>query len=163
MHLKAILFAGVAALSVISASFTPARAAIFDYTINGTTDLGGTLTGSFEIDVPTGGGTITAQNVDIQVDGLDFDSSNGVGPFTLELLGDGSLDLSIFGGSLLPPGLSPLSFLGTIDGGVDFARGSITLASAVPEPSTWAMMLLGLFGVGFMAYRRNDKQALSVA
>ena len=27
--------------------------------------------------------------------------------------------------------------------------------SAVPEPSTWAMMILGFFGVGFMAYRRK--------
>jgi hypothetical protein len=27
--------------------------------------------------------------------------------------------------------------------------------SAVPEPSTWAMMILGFCGVGFMAYRRR--------
>jgi hypothetical protein len=26
----------------------------------------------------------------------------------------------------------------------------------VPEPSTWAMMILGFFGVGFMAYRRKQ-------
>ena len=32
---------------------------------------------------------------------------------------------------------------------------------AVPEPSTWAMMLLGFAGVGFMAYRR--KQAFRLA
>jgi hypothetical protein len=29
--------------------------------------------------------------------------------------------------------------------------------SAVPEPSTWAMMILGFAGVGFMAYRRKQK------
>jgi len=28
--------------------------------------------------------------------------------------------------------------------------------SAVPEPSTWAMMILGFFGVGFVAYRRQS-------
>jgi PEP-CTERM motif-containing protein len=28
--------------------------------------------------------------------------------------------------------------------------------SAVPEPSTWAMMILGFLGVGFMAYRRKQ-------
>ena len=28
--------------------------------------------------------------------------------------------------------------------------------SSVPEPSTWAMMILGFFGVGFMAYRRKQ-------
>lgn len=31
------------------------------------------------------------------------------------------------------------------------------IASAVPETSTWAMMILGFFGVGFMAYRRKSK------
>jgi hypothetical protein len=30
----------------------------------------------------------------------------------------------------------------------------------VPEPSTWAMLLLGFFGVGFMAYRRKSKRGL---
>ena len=29
--------------------------------------------------------------------------------------------------------------------------------SAVPEPSTWAMMVLGFAGVGFLAYRRKNK------
>lgn len=28
--------------------------------------------------------------------------------------------------------------------------------SAVPEPSTWAMMILGFLGVSFMAYRKRD-------
>ena len=32
--------------------------------------------------------------------------------------------------------------------------------SAVPEPATWAMMILGFAGVGFMAYRRKSKPAL---
>jgi hypothetical protein len=31
------------------------------------------------------------------------------------------------------------------------------LASAVPEPSTWAMMILGFAGVGLMAYRRRNR------
>ena len=35
--------------------------------------------------------------------------------------------------------------------------------SAVPEPSTWAMLLLGFAGLGFMAYRRKAKPALLVA
>jgi PEP-CTERM motif len=38
------------------------------------------------------------------------------------------------------------------------------VASAVPEPSTWAMMTLGFAGVGFMAYRRSRKdQGLALA
>jgi PEP-CTERM motif len=31
-----------------------------------------------------------------------------------------------------------------------------TAVGAVPEPSTWAMMILGFCGVGFMAYRRKQ-------
>jgi hypothetical protein len=30
----------------------------------------------------------------------------------------------------------------------------------VPEPSTWAMIILGFFGIGFVAYRRKGKPAL---
>ena len=33
---------------------------------------------------------------------------------------------------------------------------SASISSAVPEPATWAMMLLGFAGVGFMAYRRKQ-------
>ena len=36
------------------------------------------------------------------------------------------------------------------------------IAPAVPEPSTWAMMILGFAGVGFMAYWRKPKPALMV-
>ena len=32
--------------------------------------------------------------------------------------------------------------------------------SAVPEPTTWAMMLLGFAGIGFLAYRRRPQPAV---
>jgi hypothetical protein len=37
------------------------------------------------------------------------------------------------------------TFTGTVDGPV----------AAVPEPSTWAMMILGFLGLGLLAYRRR--------
>jgi hypothetical protein len=40
---------------------------------------------------------------------------------------------------------------------------TLSVASAVPEPSTWAMMILGFAGIGFMAYRRKSKPALMAA
>jgi hypothetical protein len=39
--------------------------------------------------------------------------------------------------------------------------GDSTVTSAVPEPSTWAMMLLGFAGVGYMTYRRRKIAALA--
>ncbi len=43
-----------------------------------------------------------------------------------------------------------------IDSVTSFTRG-------VPEPSTWAMLVLGFMGVGFMAYRRKEKQTFRFA
>jgi hypothetical protein len=34
--------------------------------------------------------------------------------------------------------------------------------SAVPEPSTWAMMILGFAGVGFLVYRRRNQTAAAL-
>jgi hypothetical protein len=43
-----------------------------------------------------------------------------------------------------------------------FEFDNVTVA-AVPEPSTWAMMILGFMGVGFMAYRRKNKHSFRFA
>jgi PEP-CTERM motif len=43
------------------------------------------------------------------------------------------------------------------------AIGYDPVTGALPEPSTWAMMILGFAGIGFMAYRRKSKPALMVA
>jgi len=50
-----------------------------------------------------------------------------------------------------PQGIGSLlgNVTATVTGGGD--------VGAVPEPATWAMMLLGFAGVGFMAYRRKSK------
>jgi len=41
------------------------------------------------------------------------------------------------------------------DGGL-FGLDDINVA-AIPESSTWAMMIIGFFGIGFMAYRWKRK------
>jgi hypothetical protein len=45
---------------------------------------------------------------------------------------------------------------GELGSDVAFGVGTFTLTAAVPEPSTWAMMLLGFCGLGFMAFRRKN-------
>jgi hypothetical protein len=55
--------------------------------------------------------------------------------------------------------------LGGIPGNTQnaFEIDNITaMTSAVPETSTWAMMILGFFGVGFMAYRKKNQKTLSL-
>jgi len=51
---------------------------------------------------------------------------------------------------------------GSTDTIVKLADFSLVQISAVPEPSTWAMLILGFAGVGFMARRRHEKH-LTVA
>lgn len=48
--------------------------------------------------------------------------------------------------------------VGTISDDID-----VQIGSGVPEPTTWAMMLLGFAGIGFIAYRRKSKPALMAA
>ncbi len=38
----------------------------------------------------------------------------------------------------------------------DVGLDAVSISSAVPEPSTWAMMILGFCGLGFMMYRRKQ-------
>ena len=40
---------------------------------------------------------------------------------------------------------------------------NVTISTNVPEPSTWAMMILGFMGVGFVAYRRKNQLAFRIA
>jgi hypothetical protein len=59
-------------------------------------------------------------------------------------------------------GLIPGStFTYTFGNGAD-ADSVVFEVAAVPEPSTWAMMILGFAGIGFAAYRKRKGAALAV-
>lgn len=90
---------------------------------------------------------------------------------------DGFLDGNFVGTwstALTPGSWTSLSFGGTtVDSFVITSTGNdhnwlmddlVLGVAAVPEPSTWAMMILGFAGVGFMTYRRSRRdQALALA
>lgn len=46
---------------------------------------------------------------------------------------------------------------------IPFGTATVSVTTAVPEPSTWAMMILGFIGIGFMAYRRKSTPAFMAA
>jgi hypothetical protein len=51
---------------------------------------------------------------------------------------------------------------------LDYVEGNgapavLNLTATVPEASTWAMMILGFFGLGFMGYRRKNGAAVRLA
>jgi choice-of-anchor C domain-containing protein len=51
--------------------------------------------------------------------------------------------------------MSTLTFVDTDTGPYGPALDNVSV-TAVPEASTWAMMILGFFGIGFIAYRRKS-------
>jgi hypothetical protein len=87
--------------------------------------------------------------------------------FDLSALGIGN-----FGESTAPPnGFITAFFSADVQGfqgntgvvGADNLVHPPSGVGSVPEPSTWAMMILGFFGVGFMAYRRKSQTSLRFA
>ncbi|MBN9063858.1 MAG: hypothetical protein BGP06_14830 [Rhizobiales bacterium 65-9] len=74
----------------------------------------------------------------------------------------GALRFGGFGPDLLVAAEYFLKLTGVApSGSVGFA-GTITVASAVPEPETWAMMLVGFAGLAFVTGRRR-KTAVALA
>jgi len=49
------------------------------------------------------------------------------------------------------------------NGNIGNILDNVVLASGVPEASTWAMMILGFFGIGLVAYRRSERPRLRLA
>jgi PEP-CTERM motif len=139
----------------ITISSIPSPVTISDY-YETPRNNSGTLTG---LSISIGGDTFTLATA--------AKKSNPLAEFT-----DGSLtDLSYT--SLVAPDGDSLQITSQYDytiltsGGFVSQYGTFTaapdVASAVPEPSTWAMMLLGFCGLGTMAYRRKSGAAHSIA
>ncbi|MES2197435.1 MAG: PEPxxWA-CTERM sorting domain-containing protein [Pseudomonadota bacterium] len=93
-----------------------------------------------------------------------FDSSSGGSPVSTRLL------TSYSGALALSAGTHEIAFEFS-RGDTGFGRGPyfvidgvglVPQVAAVPEPSTWAMMLLGFIGTGAAAYRRR-KNAVAAA
>jgi hypothetical protein len=46
--------------------------------------------------------------------------------------------------------------------GYTYAFAAAGFSSGVPEPSTWAMMLIGFAGIGFMTYRQTKRNTTAL-
>jgi hypothetical protein len=98
--------------------------------------------------------------------GLAFTGPDGV---AFELYEDNGALINVFPSyacgapyCLIGPG-DPTNLDGTATGDTitKLSDVSLTLADAVPEPSTWAMMILGFVGIGAMTYRRRKSAMLA--
>jgi hypothetical protein len=87
---------------------------------------------------------------------------------------DGKPKLSINPETIGPGGHADDFFFGTdvlassvtlllVDGKGQFSMTTFNTVDAVPESSTWAMMIVGFVGIGYMAYRRKSAPTLRLA
>jgi hypothetical protein len=138
--------------------FSPTRALWnFDFSVNpGAQSLAGTTALITIKDI--GNGTTTS--FDPSAIGDNAHSGNGYqnsenaifgflgplySPFANDLF---QFDFTLTGGNLT----SPLA-----------VEAFVQVGSGVPEPSTWAMMILGFAGVGFASYRRARRSTMALA
>jgi len=91
--------------------------------------------------------------------------ASGYGQFTAygftanygALVGEAGSTYFLIGTSLTATGLSGDLKVGYWDSFYGDNSGTQTLTiAAVPEPATWAMLVVGFAGIGFMAYRRKS-------
>jgi hypothetical protein len=122
--------------------------------------------GSFSLSTATG--NYAGNNFDLLVSFTTPSTTPGSALFTDIITGSVT---SGSGGVFISFDSAPQTF--TYDGGTftlsvnnisvtannDIGVSGTILVDAVPEPSTWAMMILGFMGVGFMAYRNKGRQA----
>jgi hypothetical protein len=164
-----------------------AKAALFDFSYSlpttdtadfpsGTTSASGTITGTDQ-----GGGTFLATNITgtwngetitgLAPVGSEGNNDNLLFPSSYRVVDLNGLTFFVAGPIAGDTGSDQVNIYSNIDAYTDASAATgystdftLTAVSAVPEPSTWAMMILGFAGVGFMVYRRrNQASALTVA
>jgi hypothetical protein len=161
----------------------PAHAVeVYTFTYNENANQSDTLTGSFSIPVsyfsgaPGGISPTDISAFSMTLDGHVFGIGNVYQTGTLWFQYNGSTpELYYFTGPYFyyfvssggyyegPGNLSLIEYETPTNTGSSLNGHWVTteVASGVPEPSTWAMMILGFCGLGFMAYRRRDALRLT--
>jgi hypothetical protein len=128
---------------------------------NGTT-VWADLAGNFGPNADTG--PVWFNNGDFSAFQYDYDDyMSGEASYTITALYNGAAVSATFTPSLNSSG-NFVGFLGNDSNGNEWdadigATEVASLGGAVPEPSTWAMMLFGVGGVGAMLRRRTTAQA----
>jgi hypothetical protein len=182
-RLATLLIAGLAAVALTAQISVAHASVVYDLTLTATS--GGTINGSGSFTVSSapltglnqvsdyeqspGSGDGTLSGLTINIDGDTFtlatknSGSNPLVRFTSGTLNDITYaGVAADGDSLMMT--SDFVFFIVTSRTQEMGSFTATLAPAVPEPSTWAMMILGFCGLGFMAHRRKQNgAALSVA
>jgi hypothetical protein len=175
-RLAALLIAGLATVALAAPISVAHASVMYDLTLTATS--GDTINGSGSFTVSSapltgvnqvsnyeqspgnsGDGTLTGLTINIDGDTFTLATKNN-GSNPLVQFTSGTLDdityagVAADGDSLMMT--SDFVFFIVTSRTQEIGSFTATLAPAVPEPSAWAMLLMGFCGLGFMAYRRKN-------
>jgi hypothetical protein len=175
--MKKTLLAASAALALFGAA--PAQANVPTLTLtpvgaNGSmtgafehTDVDGDDQGSFPAEfifnLPVSGllsGTITSTFSDPTIGDIDFDVVR-LNNVDFRIVSTGRTEFRIFDPMFVEAGTYRLIIRGTSNGDASYAGTLAFAAQAVPEPATWALMILGFGGMGATLRRKRSTPALA--
>lgn len=160
----------IAALAIACAGLASSAKADSNtaYDFSGTLSNGNTFSGTLDFDTNSSGVT-TLVNTDFTFAGVDF-TCNGADSNTCTVQNSGFAQYfqSLSGASLVVLTWAPIDFsnppatfnfnggycMNCIAGGMVFVTGGT--ASAVPEPSTWALLAFGIFFLAFLFRPRRS-------
>ena len=170
----------IAGLLPLAAASAPASAKVFDWSLTGPSpDLGGvplrgsgtitatltsspgvwdidTITGTVDGSAITGTSTFRGADNELFTNGFAFVSTVGI---AFETAAGQSVNIFSFFGQETPPTGNAYGEFASPGG---FGVGTFTL-TAVPEASTWAMMVIGFAGLGVAGYRASQKRGPAAA
>jgi hypothetical protein len=177
------LVIGSLALAMSAAVSAPVLASVIDWTLEGVTfDDGGTASGTFSTDSSTG--NIVSYDITTtpgsSLVGTEYDSTtapfvanNQSGPNSFALLTGGLYINLTFLNPLTSPGIDPI-VIGNYQASntakswecnncspIRLIATGEAVSSPVPEPSTWAMMLVGFAALGFAGYRFSRRASVA--
>jgi len=177
-HISHAALGGFLAIQGILAALTSAQADVIPFAVRGTLADGGVLSGLITIDTTVGQATainvfadgffmkeiVTQPSQDNQFN-LVATSGDGKAQvslaFGISLIGwtYGALDLATrFDDFAADPATHTFLLIGVVQ-----PFSGTTAAPSAPEPSTWALTIVGFAGVGFFAVRRAGKSTAATS
>jgi hypothetical protein len=153
-------------VGVTPSSLTPPASALFGANVTGTAGMDTAIDDSFTFNLVNGPALTDSQVSTIMLGANDIDFSSitldSIYAFTQTSFDPGTETWALMPGVVLNDGEHTVHVVGTLHGVTGSYAGTLNVA-AVPEPATWAMMLLGFGAIGVVFRRRRQPVLAQVA
>lgn len=146
-------------------TLTPPASALFGAVVTGSSTGSTAINDDFMFNIAGGPALANAQVSTILLNGsqnINFSAItlDGIYSFTKTSVDDMPDTWALLNPVTLANGAHTINVLGTLLGPTGSYAGTINVQAPVPEPATWAMMLLG-FGVMGLSIRRRGRPVLA--